>query len=65
MGSNEALLHDIKVVVGNKALMAEEDITIGKAVDEYMRDMEVSPSFLGTSLSFSETFVHSCNPYLD
>ena len=34
--------HDVKVVVGNKAMMAEEDILISKSTDEYMRDMEVS-----------------------
>ena len=41
-GSSEDTLHDIKIVVGNKALMAEEGITISKTVDEYMRDMEVN-----------------------
>lgn len=34
-------LHDVKIVVGNKAIMAEEGIAISKTVDEYMRDMEV------------------------
>ena len=34
-------LHDVKIVVGNKTIMAEEDIAISKPVDEYMRDMEV------------------------
>ena len=46
VGSGESTLHDIKVVVGNKALMAEEGITISKPVDEYMRDMEVFFSLL-------------------
>lgn len=41
--AKEAASHnDIKVVVGNKTLMVEEDITISKSVDEYMRDMEVA-----------------------
>ena len=32
-------------MVGNKALMAEEGISISKPVDEYMRDMEVQALF--------------------
>jgi hypothetical protein len=32
---------DVKVVLGNKQMMADEGITVSKPVDEYMRDMEV------------------------
>lgn len=32
---------DVKVVLGNKQMMADEGISISKTVDEYMRDMEV------------------------
>ena len=32
----------MKVVLGNKQMMADEGIAISKAVDDYMRDMEVS-----------------------
>lgn len=32
---------DVKIVVGNKAMMLEADIPISSAVDEYMREMEV------------------------
>lgn len=50
MGSGESPMHDVKIVVGNKALMGEEGITISKSVDEYMRDMEVInfPSWQGS-----------------
>lgn len=41
-GNPPSTLHDIKVVVGNKVMMAEEGISISKSTDEYMRDMEVS-----------------------
>jgi hypothetical protein len=34
---------DAKVVLGNKQMMADEGIPISKAVDDYMRDMEVRP----------------------
>ncbi len=34
-------LQDVKVVVGNKAMMLDEGVGVGKAVDDYMRDMEV------------------------
>jgi hypothetical protein len=37
-------LRDVKVVVGNKAMMLDEGVGIGKAVDDYMRDMEVVAS---------------------
>jgi len=33
---------DVKVVLGNKQMMADEGIAISKGVDDYMRDMEVS-----------------------
>ena len=33
---------DVKVVLGNKQMMADEGVAISKAVDDYMRDMEVS-----------------------
>ncbi len=32
---------DVKVILGNKQMMADEGIPISKAVDDYMRDMEV------------------------
>ena len=32
----------VKVVVGNKKMMAQEDIPVSQAVDDYMREMEVS-----------------------
>ena len=32
---------DVKVVLGNKHMMADNGIAVSKAVDEYMRDMEV------------------------
>ena len=32
---------DVKVVLGNKQMMADEGVPISKAVDDYMRDMEV------------------------
>ncbi len=32
---------ELKVVLGNKQMMADENVPISKAVDEYMRDMEV------------------------
>ena len=32
---------DVKVVLGNKQMMADENIPVSKDVDEYMRDMEV------------------------
>ena len=35
---------DVKVVLGNKQMMADEGVAISKAVDDYMRDMEVGPS---------------------
>ena len=47
LGSGESPMHDVKIVVGNKALMGEEGITISKSVDEYMRDMEVKTFLLG------------------
>ena len=31
----------MKVVLGNKQMMADENIPVSKDVDEYMRDMEV------------------------
>ncbi|EIE26688.1 heavy metal P-type ATPase [Coccomyxa subellipsoidea C-169] len=31
---------DVKVILGNKQMMADEGIPISKAVDDYMRDME-------------------------
>ena len=34
---------EVKVVLGNKAIMGDEGIPIAKPVDDYMRDMEVSP----------------------
>ncbi len=36
---------DAKVVLGNKQMMADEGIPITKAVDEYMRDMEVRHAY--------------------
>ena len=42
---------DVKVVLGNKQMMADEGIAISKAVDDYMRDMEVS--IVGSSHQFS------------
>ena len=35
---------DVKVVLGNKQMMADEGVPISKAVDDYMRDMEVGSS---------------------
>lgn len=32
----------VKVVVGNKKMMAQEAIVVSQAVDDYMREMEVS-----------------------
>ncbi len=32
----------VKVVVGNKKMMAQEAILVSQAVDDYMREMEVS-----------------------
>lgn len=32
---------DVKVLAGNKTLMAEEGVGISQAVDDYMREMEV------------------------
>ena len=32
----------VKVVIGNKKMMAQEAITVSQAVDDYMREMEVS-----------------------
>ena len=37
-----ASARDVKVVLGNKQMMADEGIAISKGVDDYMRDMEVS-----------------------
>jgi hypothetical protein len=31
----------VKVVVGNKKMMAQEDVIVSPAVDDYMREMEV------------------------
>ena len=31
----------VKVVVGNKKMMAQENIVVSQAVDDYMREMEV------------------------
>ena len=31
----------VKVVVGNKKMMAQEGIVVSQAVDDYMREMEV------------------------
>ena len=39
---------DVKVVLGNKQMMADEGIAISKAVDDYMRDMEVRRACLGS-----------------
>lgn len=33
---------EVKVVLGNKAIMGDEGVPIAKPVDDYMRDMEVS-----------------------
>ena len=33
---------EVQVVVGNKRMMAEHDVAVSRAVDDYMRDMEVS-----------------------
>lgn len=44
---------DVKVVLGNKQMMADEGIPVTKPVDDYMRDMEVScviPSMLATAV---------------
>ena len=35
-------LQDVKVVIGNKKMMSEEGVSISQAVDDYMREMEVS-----------------------
>lgn len=32
---------EVKVVLGNKAIMGDEGVPISKPVDDYMRDMEV------------------------
>ena len=37
-----AKLQDVKVVIGNKKMMGEEGVSISQAVDDYMREMEVS-----------------------
>ena len=36
-------LQDVKVVIGNKKMMGEEGVSISQAIDDYMREMEVSP----------------------
>lgn len=41
---------DVKVVLGNKQMMADEGVAISKAVDDYMRDMEVSKACLEATL---------------
>ena len=47
---------DAKVVLGNKQMMADEGIPITKAVDDYMRDMEVRHAV-------SPTYCTSSSPY--
>lgn len=44
----------MKVVLGNKQMMADEGIAVSKAVDDYMRDMEVSFSFKFLNLWLGE-----------
>ncbi len=42
----------VKVVVGNKKMMAQEAIVVSQAVDDYMREMEVSqPALLESHAS--------------
>jgi len=42
----------VKVVVGNKKMMAQEAIVVSQAVDDYMREMEVSqPALLALPAS--------------
>jgi hypothetical protein len=42
----------VKVVVGNKKMMAQEAIVVSQAVDDYMREMEVSqPALLESHVS--------------
>ena len=45
---------DVKVVLGNKQMMADENIPISKAVDDYMRDMEVRGSQPQLQTGFKE-----------
>ena len=55
-GSNR----DVKVVLGNKQMMADEGVAISKAVDDYMRDMEVGSSLIGGMKHAAALPLHSC-----
>ena len=41
----------VKVIVGNKKMMAQEGISISQTVDDYMREMEVAALYTSDMLS--------------
>ncbi len=49
---------DVKVVLGNKQMMADEGVAISKAVDDYMRDMEVSQPVKATCARCEAALCH-------
>lgn len=53
---------DVKVVLGNKQMMADEGVAISKAVDDYMRDMEVGSSSVGIVNQAAALPLHFCCP---
>ena len=53
---------DVKVVLGNKQMMADEGVAISKAVDDYMRDMEVGSSSVGIVNQAAALPLHFCFP---
>ena len=56
------LQQDVKVVLGNKQMMADEGVAISKAVDDYMRDMEVGSSSVGIVNQAAALPLHFCFP---